>query len=353
MGLSDNLVTALSLSSDPTKPYLVFPAMNTRMMQALPIQTALKSLEAMNRTLVFGESGYLACGHQGQGRLAEAEFILDQILKVLNTSSNSAINKSLNTNKKIEHKKNKKKILITAGGTSEPIDPVRHVTNTSTGETGLKICDYLSQDYEVYLLGSEVMRPKVKLLFGAEFSTNDYQSIQLSEEKTSEVSLPIHATYYKSFKDLETKLFGLLKGNEFEAIVHLAAVSDYSPIAMHLNEKSVDLPTEEKISTQEDFFIEFKRNKKLITEIKKHSSNQNIKVIGFKLLRTDDQQKIKSEIDKILQDSDCVVVNSLENINEKKHIYEIYNLNGLVFHGNTKTDMAEDISKILKNEVSL
>ena len=322
MGLSDNLVTALSLSSNPDKPYLVFPAMNSRMMDAIPLQTALKNLGTMNRTLVFGNSGRLACGYQGQGRLAEPEIILKEITKALKASPNKDI--------KTKPIVNQKKILITAGGTSEPIDPVRYVTNTSSGETGLKICEHLAKDYEVFLLGSLAMKAKV--------------------ESSSQ---PLQATYFKSFKDLEQKLSDLLKNNEFEAIVHLAAVSDYSPVAIHLNEKSIDLPTEEKISSNEDFFVEFKRNKKLITEIKNQSLNKNIKIIGFKLLRTDDQEKITLEIDKVLKDSDCVVVNSLENISDKKHIYEIYNLSGLVFHGNSKSDMAEDISKILKNEVTL
>lgn len=336
LGLSDNLVSALSLSADPAKPYLIFPAMNTRMLSAEPTQIALRTLELkMHRQIIYGESGHLACGHQGSGRLAEPQTVLNSIQSAISTSSKTSYASSDAVIPSPELQGSKPKILITAGGTSEPIDPVRLVSNTSSGETGLKIAQHLSDEFAVILLGSESMKAKV-------LAQTNSQSLKLAE-----------VVYFKSFKDLELKLSQLLASNNYEAVVHLAAVSDYTPTALHLDEKSIALPSEEKISISEDFFVEFKKNKKLISEIKQHSKNKNIKVIGFKLLRTDDQETINKEIAKILKDSDCVVVNSLENIDEKKHIYEIYNLSGLVFHGNTKADMAEDISKILQGEVGL
>lgn len=315
VGLSDNMVTSLALSKDNHKPYLIFPAMNTRMFHAYPMQENFEKLKQMGHTIICGNSGHLACGHVGEGRLAEPSAILESIEKEFGF---------------IENNKSKRKILVTAGGTSEPIDPVRFITNTSTGETGLKICESLQKDYDVYILAASSMKHRVK----------DFSSLQ-------------HVEYFKSFRDLETKLKNTLSTNEFEAIVHLAAVSDYSPSMMHFKDRSIELPTNEKISSKEEFTVEFKKNKKLIEEIKDFSLNKNIKIVGFKLLRTDDQTKIQNEIEKILKSSDCVVVNSLENISDKKHFYEIYNLSGLIFHGTSKIDMAQDISKILNNEVSL
>jgi phosphopantothenoylcysteine decarboxylase / phosphopantothenate---cysteine ligase len=332
LGLSDNLVTALALSSDTIKPYLIFPAMNSRMLSALPIQEALQKVKLSGKLVIEGEVGHLACGHTGSGRLAEVDVILNEILNYKNSAKLIKNNHQQNSEVELGLEKtaslNRKKILVTAGGTSEPIDPVRSITNTSTGATGLKIGEYLLNNYDVYLLGSDAMKEKASKILGLK-----------------------HFETFKSFSDLELKLKRLLSEIEFEAIVHLAAVSDYSPIVIHFNDKSVELPTTEKLASSEDFIIEFKRNKKLITEIKSVSKNKNLKIIGFKLLRTDDQIKIQSEIDKILKDSDCVVVNSLENINDKKHAYEIYNLSGLMFHGNTKMDMAQDISKILEGEL--
>lgn len=315
LGLSDNIVTALALATDSSKPYLVFPAMNARMFESLPLQTAITNLTQAQKKIILGEPGHLACGHVGAGRLAEPEYILKVIEENFEKVKSDSISKT------------KKKILITAGGTSEPIDPVRFVSNTSTGKTGLTISKKLSQDFDVYLLGAESLKGQSKELEGIHF-----------------------IDYFKSFVDLESKLKTLLSEFDFEAIVHLAAVSDYSPSRIHFNKKSVELPMVEKISSSEEFIIEFKQNKKLISEIKNISKNKNIKIIGFKLLRTDDSEKIQYEIEKILKDSDCVVVNSLENISDKKHSYEIYNLAGLVFHGNTKEDLAQDISKILNGE---
>ncbi len=344
MGLCDNLVTTLALSTDIKKPYLIFPAMNSRMLESQPIKKAILTLQSMNKEFVFGEEGHLACGHKGQGRLAEPIIILNAIENVINKMSSTVFNPLTN--------KERKKILITAGGTLEPIDPVRYVSNISTGATGLKILEHLSSDYEIYLLGSDAMRSKVEGVI------ENLKQRKNSRESSIENSLNISNSdpwvrYFKSFHDLEIQLKDLLSSQNFAAIIHLAAVSDYSPIALHLNDKTIALPTTEKLASNEDFFIEFKRNKKLISEIKKYSINKDIKIIGFKLLRTDNELIIKNEIEKILKDSDCVVVNSMENISDKKHIYEIYNLAGLIFHGSSKKSLAEDIAKILQNEVQL
>lgn len=325
LGLSDNLVTSLALSADRTKPYLVFPAMNTRMLDAQPTQTSLEKLKARGQKIILGESGSLACGHVGTGRLAEPSVILDIINDELRSKPKSTKQRQ-NVNKSAVERK---KVLVTAGGTSEAIDPVRIVTNTSTGETGLQICDYLLKDYDVYLLASSAMKARI-------------------EDK----ELP-HVDYFKSYNDLEEKLETLLASNEFTAVIHLAAVSDYSPSVIHFSDKSITLPTDEKIPSTEDFTVEFKKNKKLISEIRRHSLNKNIKVIGFKLLRTDDESKIQREIEKILKDSDCVVVNSLENISDTQHVYEIYNDSGMMFHGTSKKGMAQDISNILTGEFLL
>lgn len=344
LGLSDNLITALALSTDTSKPYLIFPAMNRRMLEAKPTQDSLVKIQQTRKKVFFGDSGYLACGHVGVGRLAESVTILEAIqneftgtenkvslsnLEIKNPIDNLKFENSLLPQEK-ELKVKTKKVLITAGGTSEPIDPVRFVTNTSTGETGLRICEYLSKDYEIHLLAASNMKTKVEAQDGVD-----------------------HVKYFRSFSDLELLLKKTLGENQFEAIIHLAAVSDYSPAVLHSGNASIPLPTVEKLSSANDFTVEFKKNKKLITEVKEYSSNKKIKVIGFKLLRTDDQNKIQNEIDKILKSSDCVVVNSLENITAKKHFYEIYNLSGLVFQGTNKADMAQDISKILNDEVVL
>ncbi len=366
MGLSDNIVTALALSRDTKKPYLLMPAMNSRMLSAEATQDSLSKLENRGVKIIYGDSGHLACGHIGSGRLAEPSLILKHIENIFESTQKSSIEK-LNANVGSQSKPNpasnlniisteKTKILITAGGTAEPIDPVRTVTNVSTGQTGLAIAEMLSgrlkekdldnysSEYEVTLLGSSAMKSKVENL-----------------------KLPVKFVSYTSFNDLELKMQSILSSEEFSAIVHLAAVSDYSPKKLNLENKTISLPSLEKISLddvlndekqnldqeQSSFSIEFKKNKKLITEIREYSKNKKIKVIAFKLLRTDDLQKINFEIEKVLKSSDFVVVNDLKNITESKHSYEIHNRQGLVLHGESKKDMSLDILKIIDGGYSL
>lgn len=361
MGLSDNIVTSLALARDASKPYIIMPAMNSRMLSASPTQKSLRQIENMGIEILYGNSGHLACGHVGSGRLAEPVDIFNRINLILNQNisspasleiqdSDQSLHQNLGQNKIFEKNQiitKKKRILITAGGTSEPIDPVRTVTNISTGQTGLTIAKmfaekYSSQNsekYEVTLLGSVSMLNKLESL-----------------------NSKINFVSYSSFEDLEKNLKNLLISESYEAIVHLAAVSDYSPKALNLKNRTIQLPSLEKISLDdtkitsnknvnaqdsEGFSIEFKKNKKLISEIRDYSKNKNIKVIGFKLLRIDDIEKIKFEINKVLNSSDYVVVNDLNNISKVKHNYEIYNQSGIVFRGENKNEMSLDILKII------
>ncbi len=373
IGMSDNIVTALALSRDTSKPYLMMPAMNTRMLVSKPIQDAFAKLEKMNIKLLYGDAGHLACGHTGSGRLAEPSEILDFIIKIVSTELNeknlkpnldlkfnSLSNSQMNLSNTIDFnptiaKTKKLKILVTAGGTSEPIDPVRTVTNISSGQTGLNIVQYLADKFDVTLLGANSMKDKMMNL------KPSFKYIGFS-----------------SFKDLETKMKDLLAKQDFDVVIHLAAVSDYSPRTLSLSDQTIELPALEKISLDNKaevnligsfsekfnsteninikidsikdsgFSIEFVKNKKLINEIRTISKNKDIKIIGFKLIRTDDLEKIQFEIDKVLKSSDFVVVNDLENISDTKHIYEIYNHEGLVFHGETKNDMSQDLLKIIE-----
>lgn len=345
LGLSDNVVTTLALSRDPKKPYLVVPAMNTRMLEAKPIQEAIIKLETMGMDFLFGKEGHLACGHTGSGRLAETKEIIEHIRKLLDKNALSLEQKFSSINE-TKQKNKKLNILVTAGATSEPIDPVRMVTNISSGQTGLKICQHLSDKFQVTLIGSSSLKDKI---------TNLNSSIKYIE--------------YLTFKDLELRLKETLENHNYDVVIHLAAVSDYSPDKLYYENQTIKLPTKDKISLGEtkdftqnaqtgsnlksaesksQFTIEFKKNKKLIDQIKSFSKNKDIKLIGFKLLRTEDLNKIQFEIDKILKSSDYVVVNDLKNISDKQHIYEIHNHEGLVFHGQSKNDLSSDLLKIIE-----
>lgn len=118
-GVCDNLLTSIACAF--TKPMIIAPAMNCNMWGNPIIQ---QNLNKLNVEILEPESGYLACGYEGKGRLCSLDKIFDKTVEILN-------NKSLNG----------KKIVITSGGTIEEIDPVRYISNYSSGKMGLALAD--------------------------------------------------------------------------------------------------------------------------------------------------------------------------------------------------------------------
>jgi phosphopantothenoylcysteine decarboxylase/phosphopantothenate--cysteine ligase len=123
-GLADNLVTEAALAHDG--PLLVAPAMNTRMWEHAATKANVELLRSRGVELVGPEEGELAEGEQGIGRMAEPAAIMERIKALLSpdASDNSLQGKT---------------VLVTAGGTREPIDAVRFVGNRSSGRMGAAI----------------------------------------------------------------------------------------------------------------------------------------------------------------------------------------------------------------------
>lgn len=118
-GICDNLLTSIACAF--TKPVIIAPAMNCNMWGNPIFQENLKKL---HYEILEPESGYLACGYEGKGRLCSLEKIFDKTVELL-------------TYKPL----NGKKIVITSGGTIEDIDPVRYISNYSSGKMGLALAD--------------------------------------------------------------------------------------------------------------------------------------------------------------------------------------------------------------------
>lgn len=119
-GICDNLLTSIACAF--TKPVIIAPAMNTNMWENPIFQ---ENLAKLHYTILEPESGYLACGYEGKGRLCSIEKIFDKTVELLNKKSLSG-----------------KKIVITSGGTIEDIDTVRYISNYSSGKMGLALADY-------------------------------------------------------------------------------------------------------------------------------------------------------------------------------------------------------------------
>lgn len=117
-GQADDLLTATVLATDA--PVVVAPAMNVGMWQAEATQKNIATLEQRGFDIVRPATGYLACGDTGEGKLADVDDIVARTLVALETSQALA----------------GERVLITAGGTREAIDPVRYIGNRSSGKMG-------------------------------------------------------------------------------------------------------------------------------------------------------------------------------------------------------------------------
>lgn len=134
-GLADNLVTTTAITFTD-KPVLVAPAMNTRMWDHPLTQENIQKLRSLpNYAVVEPVAGHLACGETGEGHLADPETILQAIYRAVHP--NAGMYRGV-------------RAIVTAGGTSERIDPVRVISNRSSGKMGLALAD------ELAAMGAEV-----------------------------------------------------------------------------------------------------------------------------------------------------------------------------------------------------
>ena len=280
-GIGDDLLTTLFLAHDFQKPFLVAPAMNTKMYLHPVTQQSITRLKNMNIEILETASGVLACGEIGSGRLLDPELILQEIEQRLPLST---VKKSFTP-----EKMGQLKVLITGGGTSEPIDDVRVITNKSTGATASAIADHLIESgLQVTYLHAESAR-----------LPNYSCSLQA----------------FSSFNDLSSKLTDQLTKNKFDFVIHAAAVSDYSVV-----------PQTGKMESQaEEITLTLKRNPKLIAQIKKLSPATAL--IGFKLTSTRDENVVAQKVNQLFETARCdyVVQNDWNDIRQQQTKFRFYN----------------------------
>lgn len=132
-GICDNLLTTTACAFN--KLFLIAPAMNNNMWENKFVQENIKKLENSGYNILYPSEGFLACGTNAVGRMREPEEIFEKTVELLSGQ---------------EQKLKGKKILITAGGTREKIDPVRYITNNSSGKMGIALANNASK------MGAEV-----------------------------------------------------------------------------------------------------------------------------------------------------------------------------------------------------
>jgi phosphopantothenoylcysteine synthetase/decarboxylase len=215
------------------------------------------------------------------------------------------------------------RVLITAGGTEEPIDGVRRLTNTSTGATGGVIARGFAER------GAEVV-----LLHGARAPLE---------------TTPVERATFTSFDDLEHQLQHLLGGRDFDAVVHLAAVSDYRVAAVEVDGRAVPHGDTGKIPSGREVVLRLAATPKLIDRLRDWSRNPAIRVIGFKLTNDPEPDERRRQVRALLDRgvADLVVHNDLGGITEGRHPAEIWDRSRRLAGTTTKEELANALFGLL------
>ncbi len=137
-GIADDMLTTTLLAC--TCPKIVAPAMNTRMYQNPVVQDNLEILKRYGMEVIDPANGYLACGDTGAGKMPDPEVLYEYIIKALTPKDMAG-----------------RKVLVTAGPTQEKLDPVRYISNHSTGKMGYAIArQAMLRGAEVTLVSGKV-----------------------------------------------------------------------------------------------------------------------------------------------------------------------------------------------------
>ena len=182
-GIADDMLTTTVMACKCHK--IVSPAMNTQMFENPIVQDNLSKLERFGYEVIQPAHGYLACGDTGAGKMPEPETLLQYILK------ETAFDKDLTG----------KRILVTAGATRESIDPVRFITNHSSGKMGVALA-------------------KAAMLRGARVTL-------VAAHMEAQPPMFVEVIPVKSAQDMFDAVTG--RAPEMDIIIKAAAVSDYTP----------------------------------------------------------------------------------------------------------------------------
>lgn len=251
-GLGDDLAGALLLAHDWNKPLLVVPAMNPAMRSHPATVAAMARLQGWGARLLRGTSGRTACGEVGEGRLAEPDEIV------------AAIEAALARPARRLH------VLITSGGTAEPIDGVRVIGNLSSGETGALIAEqFARRGHDVVLLRARNARVPAARCREETFST---------------------------FAELDALLDRWLREERFDAIIHAAAVSDFSVQAIERAGVLAAPAVGAKLESDVAPVLHLRRNPKLLDTLRTRSRNPDVCVVAFKLTRGADDAAARSAV---------------------------------------------------------
>lgn len=252
-GIADDMLTTTVMATKAK--VLIAPAMNTNMYENPILQRNINTLKELGYNFVEPESGRLACGDTGKGKLASSEIIVDEVVKLLSK----------------EQDLKGKSIIVTAGPTVESIDPMRYITNRSTGKMGYSIAkEAIERGADVTLItGPTNLTPpqNLKKLVKIESAKDMYEAV-------------------------------LENLDENDVVIKSAAVADYKP--KNYSNKKIK-------KSDDDLIIELDRNKDIAQEIGKIKNNKIL--VGFAAETNDLIQNASLKIKK--KNLDFIVANDL------------------------------------------
>lgn len=253
-GLADDMLTTTVMACRCQK--ILAPAMNTAMYENPVVQDNIRKLQTYGYEVITPASGYLACGDTGAGKMPEPETLLEYILK------EAAFQKDLAG----------KKLLVTAGPTQEAIDPVRCLTNHSSGKMGYAIA-------------------KMAMLRGAEVTL-------VSGPTAIEPPFFVKVVPVTSARDMFEAVTGL--SDEQDIIIKAAAVADYRP-------KQV---SEDKVKKKDDqASIELERTDDILKYLGQHKKQGQF-LCGFSMETRDMLRNSRAKLEK--KNLDMVAANNLK-----------------------------------------
>lgn len=252
-GIADDMLTTTVMATKAK--VLIAPAMNTNMYENPILQRNINTLKELGYNFVEPESGRLACGDTGKGKLASPETIVDEVVKLLSK----------------EQDLKGKSIIVTAGPTIESIDPMRYITNRSTGKMGYSIAkEAIERGADVTLItGPTNLTPpqNLKKLVKIESAKDMYEAV-------------------------------LANLDENDVVIKSAAVADYKP--KNYSNKKIK-------KSDDDLVIELDRNKDIAQEIGKIKNNKIL--VGFAAETNDLIENASLKIKK--KNLDFIVANDL------------------------------------------
>ena len=252
-GISDDMLTTTVMATKAK--VLIAPAMNTNMYENPIVQRNIGILKDLGYNFVDPESGRLACGDTGKGKLASPETIVEDVVKLLSK----------------EQDLKGTSIVVTAGPTVESIDPMRYITNRSTGKMGYSIAkEAIERGADVTLItGPTNLTPpqNLKKLIKIESANDMYEAV-------------------------------LENLDENDVVIKSAAVADYKP--KNYSNKKIK-------KSDEDLFIQLDRNKDIAQEIGKIKNNKIL--VGFAAETNDLIENASLKIKK--KNLDFIVANDL------------------------------------------